>query len=555
MQFESTTGNLVVTNEYVVNFLKMHHENKTVLRSCASALENYCKSLCDFIEHHNDSANSNTIIAYLKEMEARQEVYYAGVNDRLESSTAAIADKMCSQMSGLIMAINNMTETLYRRLDVDSMTREILGSLQNNFAGFSDVVVGRVNACIEPMKEIVENVCRDIHKMPDEFVKGLDVSEMARTLREWQDNQARVANHIREMEGAIVQHIQLAIEKQAEQKELSKAQQQHMLDQINHVPLLTKAAIGDALKELEQQSTCVATTLQATHQLLQSGMRDVGSIRADTAQISSRVDGLMMTSVKNSNSTKFKGADGEDKLYDLLCERLKARDGYVVERVSGHSFSCDIAIKREGQPTVRIESKAHGYGTQEKVRYKEVEKFQRDLLQANNHGIFVSLFSGIVGIGNVEVQQLPNSKFAVYLSNNHYDVETIIDMVQLLYKLDNIVCGAKDDGSHLRVTIEAMTRIKMCLQDYSKKINSVKAHMRDSIAILNEMQFDMIESVLMGQHREKENERKSRVDRDRKYDDGVEHICCKCGRAFLKKKGLATHFRNCRGGEIVEIAT
>jgi PIN domain nuclease of toxin-antitoxin system len=237
--------------------------------------------------------------------------------------------------------------------------------------------------------------------------------------------------------------------------------------------------------------------------------------------------------VKNISSTKVRGTEGEDRLYEMLTERLRAKDGYVVERVSGQSYSCDIAIKREKYPTIRLESKAHGLGTNEKVRYKEVEKFQRDLLQANNHGIFVSLYSGIVGIGNLEVHQLANGKFAVYLSNNHFDVDTIVDMLQLLYKLDSIVNSAKEDCGDLRVTVETMTRIKSYLQDYAKKINSIKAHMRDSISMLNEVQFDMIEAVLMGQSADKKRG-------GGRLSKG-EHACKRCGKCFKTAKGCANH--------------
>jgi len=49
------------------------------------------------------------------------------------------------------------------------------------------------------------------------------------------------------------------------------------------------------------------------------------------------------------------------------CLQILLRDGYTVDKVGGLASSCDSAIKREGNPTVGIESKAIGKDTNEKV--------------------------------------------------------------------------------------------------------------------------------------------------------------------------------------------
>jgi hypothetical protein len=97
-----------------------------------------------------------------------------------------------------------------------------------------------------------------------------------------------------------------------------------------------------------------------------------------------------------------------------------------VSKVNGKSHSCDILVQRDDFPDISIESKAHGQNTGEKVRTREIEKFERDLLELDNHGIFVSIYSEIVGKGSLEIKQLPNAKFAIYLSKNMFDVDTIL---------------------------------------------------------------------------------------------------------------------------------
>jgi len=169
----------------------------------------------------------------------------------------------------------------------------------------------------------------------------------------------------------------------------------------------------------------------------------------------------------------------------------------------GSAFSFDkqnINIRRLGQSDIRLESKAHGEGTMEKVRQKEVQRFQDDLLGLNAHGIFVSLHSGIVGKGEVELEQLANGKFAVFLSNNNYDISIIHDFVQLFYRLDqicNVKQGSEEDVS-IKVSPETMRRVQLYLKDFTGKVSTIKSHLKEGLSVLNEMTFDMIERALMG---------------------------------------------------------
>jgi len=126
----------------------------------------------------------------------------------------------------------------------------------------------------------------------------------------------------------------------------------------------------------------------------------------------------MICSINSNNSFKgssnsFNGSIAEDTLYNLLSEKLMLRDGFSVTKVNGKSHSCDILVQREDFPDISIESKAHGQNTGEKVRTKEIEKFERDLHELDNHGIFVSIYNEIVGKGSLEIKQLPNAKFAI----------------------------------------------------------------------------------------------------------------------------------------------
>ena len=193
-------------------------------------------------------------------------------------------------------------------------------------------------------------------------------------------------------------------------------------------------------------------------------------------------------------------------------------------------------------PCIRIESKAYGKENGEKVRNGEVKKFERDLTQMNDHGIFVSLYSGIAGVGNIEIKQLPTGKFAVYLGNNNFDVDMIVDMIQLLYILDNACCKDNTDNE-IRLSPEAVSRIQGYLTDYNNKMQKIKVHLKESMGLISEIQFDLIETVLLGQ---KEVTKELRV--NAKEEKKMIH-CDQCGIYFQTIQGLSSHKRRCKSSE------
>jgi hypothetical protein len=188
------------------------------------------------------------------------------------------------------------------------------------------------------------------------------------------------------------------------------------------------------------------------------------------------------------------GVVGERRLYEMLVETLPMREGYEVEMSSGKAYSCDMVIRKDGFPDVRVECKAYG----EQVGKGEVSKFRRDLELMGTHGIFVSLHSGIEGVGKkYHMEQMPNGKFAVYLGENGYDTETIHSMLMILYKLDKVKREG-DEGVTVRVSSETMMRVQVYLGEVASNMKTVVASLRSNIAMLNEMSVDTVVHMLMG---------------------------------------------------------
>jgi hypothetical protein len=90
---------------------------------------------------------------------------------------------------------------------------------------------------------------------------------------------------------------------------------------------------------------------------------------------------------KAAYSTHKKGARGEAVLFDKITSRLMARDGYIVEGVSGQAGSCDIIVHRKGYPGIRLKNRFHN----QRVPHHEVKRFLDDMATTQDHGVFVSI--------------------------------------------------------------------------------------------------------------------------------------------------------------------
>lgn len=246
-----------------------------------------------------------------------------------------------------------------------------------------------------------------------------------------------------------------------------------------------------------------------------------------------RVSEKLDSQVLFKSSNRVIGEIGEAGLINVLENCLTFREGYEIIETKAIPHNCDILIKKLGFPDIRIESKAHGGKTGEPVRTKEVKRFESDIIGLNNHGIFVSLYSDICGKGQVEIDLLHTNKFAVYLSNNNFDGYIIKDFVGLVYKLDRVITDLNTDNS-FKITTESMNNVKNYLTDFANKITILKTSMKNNIAILNEISFDVIEKILLG----------NTVQRVIGNGDTI-FSCEVCKTVCKTSKGLNLHKKNC----------
>lgn len=470
----------------------------------------------------------------------------------VKASVEAIGGKVQEQMMTLISTVDNAVRASVEKLNVTTIAAMVSETVRKWLQAEVDgLKAGQKDAAVAAkelegrVREVVVHMVTEPQSTRHEHLIGMlnalpvQVAQMCTHATSENDKDARerlsekmaelrvrldeaLATQSREVLGtklavaAVTERVQQVIvdvaRLLAEAKDCGTEHRAAAAQQMGQVPCLLKAVLTENFKVLESQAHTVKTLVYSTQQQLVKMERDMcdtlGSLqvlRKGADDVTARVDAIShqitVSQVKAANNTREKGRLGEARLIDLLAEKLTARDNYSIDAVNGIAHACDINIRRLGFPDVRLESKAHGELTGEKVRVKETVKFQSDLLAMNSHGIFVSLFSDIAGKGKIEFQVLANNKLAVYLSNINYDTDIITDVLQLIYRVDAITVaaegGADSDVGVIKITPEAMMRVQLYLKDFAVKVHTTKTHLKESISLLNEITFDLIERVLL----------------------------------------------------------
>lgn len=295
----------------------------------------------------------------------------------------------------------------------------------------------------------------------------------------------------------------------------SKREREH----VNETVRFLRENINE-LKDKIDVSKLIETKLDHERDAIISTLN---SVKTTTDELRIKIDAFTVT----RNTNRYKGDQGENGILDLLSQKLMSRDGFDVEDVHSQTNACDILVRRINFPDVRIECKAY----KDRVKTSEVQKFQSDVTRLSCHAIFVSLYSGICGKTNLELEQLANGKFAVYISNNNFDIDTVVEFIHLLYRLDSLT--SSDNNASLSISAESVSRVQALLSDFTKKLGTIKTHMKASLNLLNELTFDMVEKIITGN------------DIQVVIQEQTCFRCETCAKTFKNLAGLKSHQSRC----------
>jgi hypothetical protein len=204
----------------------------------------------------------------------------------------------------------------------------------------------------------------------------------------------------------------------------------------------------------------------------------------------------------NKRSSSYKGQEGEQLMIELLETKLTSRNGYEVVDCHSQPHNLDILIKKSGYNDVRIDVKNHGRDSKEdgRIRTNEVKRFESDVLNCSCHGILVSLHSKICGKEEIQFDRLSNGKCVVYLSNNQYNVDFIVEMLQILQFIDDRCRSEKQSNEEDRLSLssDAVQKINEIIIESEQKIYDLKTKLEQSVKLVSSIKFDLINSLFRG---------------------------------------------------------
>jgi hypothetical protein len=556
---------ITFTDTIVVDFFTKHFDNASLQEGAVDLMVSYCKTMTlamnSYETEWSKERQENAVITYLRSMEKRVEdrlTLHATDSkhaiDRMERSVGSIPSQLQGMISTMVTNLEQAVHCSMKTFNVDSIAAQVSSNVKewvgSDLQALKDTNTATQNSVERLLASIHETLRANITVPFDQRITRLQdmvKSVPSQVVTLWSSSPADKAS--RDLVQSNISELRKKLDEVSTYHRSELSSVLNTLQSVRasckdadvrkHLPLV-KSAMTETVKYLEQQTAqCIevvnSSQLRLVHmeQQLMNSSATLSSIQDADKNLMSKLDEIgsknIVNNAKAMYNTGAKGKAGEQRLCDELAHKLTVRDGYEVDIVSGMAHQCDIAVKRLGFPEIRIESKAHGDSTGEKVRAKEVARFQSDILALNLHGIFVSLHSNIVGKGAVEVEQLTNGKFVIYLSNNNYDIDQVVDMLRLLYKLDTYSTDAERDG--VKFSNDTLKRVQLMITSLNDKIKATKSHLKESITLLNDVSLDMLENILISRD----------DDRTKEVIPAESHQCPHCPRAFPSKKGLATH--------------
>ena len=255
----------------------------------------------------------------------------------------------------------------------------------------------------------------------------------------------------------------------------------------------------------------------------------LGGMKTDINRIS-RLEDIMKDLSSNFNkyfdrmkNPSSRGHETETQL-KIMLELAFPRHEVKTVASSQQKGRMDLNLVMEGKPTILIDSKDYK-GTVPKT---EVEKFERDIMISNNHGILFAPYGGIYNKDNFQICKYQN-RLGVYVCNTGLSVTDIKNAVQVIYDLHDSMIAQSPDNSTI-LSSEDVDKLNTVIGENIEKLKTVKNHLQLAIHQCDMVMFDRIKQIVGIQG--KDNEKITN--------------CSICFKEFPNAKSLGSHKRHCK---------
>jgi hypothetical protein len=236
---------------------------------------------------------------------------------------------------------------------------------------------------------------------------------------------------------------------------------------------------------------------------------------------------------KYKHNSSSKGNVSEYELYSIL-QYIFPSDEII--DCSTETATCDYRVNRlnQSKPSILFENKDYSRS----VTTEEIKKFERDLNQQRQHGIFISHKSNITYKEPFQIDIIDNL-IHIYLPNTDYSVEKIKIAVEIIDSLSTKlkhITNVQSEMTTINITKEDLDELVEVFNDF----NTQKISLIDTIRTTNKQILDKIESMQI-------NCVKKILNKNGVFQNDDDFKCKHCNTFSGKNKAsLGAHVRNCK---------
>jgi hypothetical protein len=296
-----------------------------------------------------------------------------------------------------------------------------------------------------------------------------------------------------------IQHIQNCIEKQSHVISALTSQLHTSLDNFTNTEF--KAVVSDYFQQLQTQiqNQTNPNTIKDALENFQHKLHNINSEKLNDIDrrnlsmlsnfqsnllkdISTTLDSHTMhhkiTSINDTltqlhnnftGNSSQKGKMTENVLYQNLVQAFPDCDVILTR---DQSDSCDVQLKRDGKPTILIDSK---HCEASNVRKSDLEKFYEDCQVNDACGILCNTFGGIANRKHFEID-VKDKRVFVFLSNHQFDPVLFQVATRIIYNVYEIIKDQRTDI--IQIDQQLYQRLKIeynfFLQSFQQHLDNIK---------------------------------------------------------------------------------
>lgn len=238
---------------------------------------------------------------------------------------------------------------------------------------------------------------------------------------------------------------------------------------------------------------------------------------------------------KYKHNSSSKGNVSEQELYSILQYIFPCDE--IID-CSTETATCDYRVNRlnNTRPTILFENKDYSRS----VTTEEIKKFERDLNQQKQHGIFISQKSNITFKEPFQIDII-NNIIHIYIPNAEYNIDKIKIAVEIIDSLSSKISNLNQSQIEtININKDDLDELIELFNDF----NLQKLSIIETIKTNNKQLLDKIENMQL-------NSVKKILNKNGFFHSDEDFRCKHCNTFIGKNKAsLGAHIRNCKANPI-----